>query len=130
MLGILDPPCPHLVMIYGTKSTQPPCFWATPYPSPPSGTEVRYVWPPKVSFTVCTVYVLTDVLVRPALLPVPDGDVEALLGEVVHRARVVDELLVEVGALRPPLYRRLVPRRLRHGVQNTGKHIYELVNTF
>ena len=71
---------------------------------------------------------LTDVLVRPALLPVPDGEVEALLGEVVHRARVVDELLVEVWALRPPLHGRLVPRRLRHGVQNTAKKMSHLQN--
>ena len=77
---------------------------------------------------VCTVCFLTDVLVRPALLPVPDGEVEALLGEVVHRAGVVDELLVEVGALRPPLHSRLVPRRLRHGMQNAVRKISHLQN--
>ncbi len=60
---------------------------------------------------------ITNVLVLPSLLPVPDGDVEALLGQVADRARV-DKLLVEIGVQRLPLDRRHVLRVLRHRMKD------------
>ncbi len=62
---------------------------------------------------------LTYVLVLPALLPVPDAEVEALLGEVRGRGRV-HELLVEVGAEALPLDRRLLLGVLAQRVEDAA----------
>ena len=41
----LPPPCPHLVMIYRTKSTQPPLLCLLlGYPPPPPDADFLYVW--------------------------------------------------------------------------------------